>query len=410
MNKNKQLALLLAILGTVSTPMGNIQAQNLVTLVNNAPIEMIEVKGGTFTMGDHIKQNQDALPLHQVTLSDYYVGRTEVTQQLWTAVMGYNNSHFQGQYHPVENIEYEEIMTFLKKLNTMTGINFRLLTEAEWEYAARGGKESKGYVYSGSNNLSEVGWTGNTNPTVTTHNVANKAPNELGLYDMTGNVWEWCSDYNGPYSDKEETNPQGPKNKTWHQSKGGGYSHFAYFCQVCYRDLKYPSKKSNGLGFRLAMDASKSNIKGMQTANQWILTEEKVKEDVPRPSSQIVETAVIANPTKEQLVGVWQKCQANEEGGRKYGLAFKILGSDGSFKNVGLSNIKQLRYGFGGSGTWEIGDNCLVETLDTGSDNIFEGKKNAMEMTLSDNGNLLHLIYVMPTTGARVDEYFEKVK
>ena len=108
----------------------NAQAQNLRTTVNGAPIEMIEVKGGTFMMGDQTRQNKDALPLHRVTLSSYYVGRTEVTQKLWTAVMGYNDSNFKGDYRPVENIDYEEIQTFLKKLNKATGINFRLLTEA----------------------------------------------------------------------------------------------------------------------------------------------------------------------------------------------------------------------------------------------------------------------------------------
>ena len=167
----------------------NVQAQNLRTTVNGAPIEMIEVKGGTFMMGDQTRQNQDALPLHRVTLSSYYVGRTEVTQKLWTAVMGYNDSNFKGDYRPVENIDYEEIQTFLKKLNEATGINFRLPTEAEWEFAARGGLHSMGYVYSGSNKLDEVGWTGDSNPTRTTHNVANKHPNELGIFDMTGNVW-----------------------------------------------------------------------------------------------------------------------------------------------------------------------------------------------------------------------------
>ena len=210
-----------------------VRAQNLKATVNGAPIEMIEVEGGTFMMGDHMEQRADALPLHEVTLDTYYVGRTEVTQQLWTAVMGYNNSYFKGKYRPVETIDYDEVQAFIIKLNKLTGINFRLLTEAEWEYAARGGNKSKGYIYSGSNDLDEVGWTVYNNVINATHNVANKAPNELGIYDMTGNVWEWCSDYNGAYTSEPQKNPTGPTWQSWHQARGGAFHNNAESNEVC---------------------------------------------------------------------------------------------------------------------------------------------------------------------------------
>lgn len=402
------------LIASMAMTMG--KAQNLKTMVNGAPIEMIEVKGGSFTMGDHNKQNQDALPLHKVTLDSYYVGRTEVTQQLWKAVMGYNNSHFKGDLCPVESIEYEEIMTFLNKLNALTGVKFRLLTEAEWEFAARGGLQSKDYVYSGSNDIDAVGWTGN-NPTLRTHNVANKAPNELGIYDMTGNVWEWCSDYNGAYTEKAQKNPKGPTTPSWHQAKGGGYSHFAYWCQLCYRDRKYPAEKSEGLGFRLAMDATKGNKGKMEVANEWYLTRTVVEEKDSNAgvaygsvaNTKLSETNIVEHPTREQLVGVWQACTSDGKGGRKYGITFKILSSDGKFQNMGLTNVTG-KFGYAGTGTWKLEDGCLVETVDVGSGNIFEGKSNAMELTLSDGGNLMHIIWVHSVSGARVDEYFEKVE
>ena len=269
------------------------------------------------------------------------------------------------------------------------------------------------YVYSGSNKLAEVGWTGDTNPQHNTHNVANKAPNELGIYDMTGNVWEWCSDYNGAYVPGAQKNPKGPKKVTWHQARGGGYSHFAYWNQVCYRDLRYPSGKGNGLGFRLAMDASKKNIKGMKPADEWYLTKDVVAEKTEPASARpngIEEKDIIANPTKDMLVGAWQACGTNANGARVYGPNFKILEKDGTFMNLGVKNRQNARFGLGGNGTWTLEDGCLVETIDSKSSNIFSGKSNAMELTLSDNGNLMHIIWVNTVTGARVDEYYEKVK
>ena len=376
----------------------HLAAQNLKLQVNGVPVEMVKVEGGTFTMGDQTQQIKDALPLHKVTLKGYFVGRTEVTQQLWRAVMGSNNSKFKGQYHPVESVEYEEIQTFIEKLNEMTGVKFRLPTEAEWEFAARGGNLSRGSFFSGSMNPDEVGWFGENNPTGTTHNVANKAPNELGIHDMTGNVWEWCSDYNGPFSEKAQKNPKGNVEKTWHQVKGGGYRHRAPWCMIPYRDLKFPSVKSDDLGFRLAMDASKANVKKMQVADEWDLTTEMVKEVLPKPT--VEEKDVVENPTVEQLAGLWQAFQPGYNGRREYGMFLKALNADASFQNI----MGRGRFRIERKGTWTLENGCLVEKLGP------KHKGDAMKVTLSDGGRLMHLSYSSFYDGTPVDEYFERVR
>ena len=175
-------------------------------------IDMVRVEAGTFTMGatpEMENPNDDEMPTHQVTLTnDYYIGKYEVTQALWQAVMGYNPSEFMGDNLPVENVSWEESQEFISKLNRITGKKFRLPTEAEWEYAARGGNKSRDYQYSGSNNLSDVAWY-TQNSDSKTHAVGTKQGNELGIYDMSGNVWEWCQDWKGTYSSSSQVNPTG---------------------------------------------------------------------------------------------------------------------------------------------------------------------------------------------------------
>ncbi len=163
--------------------------------VNGVSFKMIFVEGGTFTMGATAELESDALggekPTHRVTLSSYMIGETEVTQELWQAVMGGNPSLHKGARNPVEWVSWNDCQEFIDKLNRLTGRKFGLPTEAQWEYAARGGNRSKGYKYSGSNNIDELAWyDGNSG----THLVATKKPNELGIYDMSGNLWEWCQD------------------------------------------------------------------------------------------------------------------------------------------------------------------------------------------------------------------------
>lgn len=182
--------------------------------VNGVSFKMITVEGGTFTMGasdDDEEAYYNEKPAHEVTLSSYSIGETEVTQALWLAVMGSNPSRFTGDLtRPVECVSWNDCQAFIIKLNQLTGKTFRLPTEAEWEIAARGGNESMGYKYAGGNDINEVAWY-RGNSSSKTHPVATKAPNELGLYDMSGNVFEWCSDWYDSYTDADgQTNPQGP--------------------------------------------------------------------------------------------------------------------------------------------------------------------------------------------------------
>ena len=222
--------------------------------VNGVSFKMIAVEGGTFMMGSS-DDDSDAYdwekPRHQVTLSSFSIGETEVTQELWQAVMGTNLSYFKGNKLPVEMVSWNDCQTFITKLNQMTGQTFRLPTEAEWEFAARGGNQSEGYTYSGSNTIGDVAWY-DSNSSSTTHEVATKAPNELGLYDMTGNVWEWCQDWYADYSSGSQTNPTGPSSGTYRVKRGGSWSYYATNCRVANRYYNTPTLTNYALGLRLA--------------------------------------------------------------------------------------------------------------------------------------------------------------
>ena len=223
-----------------------------VVTVNGVSFNMIKVEGGTFQMGGN--GEYDGKPIHQVTLTnDYYIGETEVTQELWAAVMGSNPSSFTSSNQlPVERVSWDDCQTFITKLNTLTGRTFRLPTEAEWEFAARGGNASKGYTYSGSNTIDDVAWY-DENSNSQTHEVATKAPNELGIYDMSGNVWEWCQDWYGSYSSDAQTNPTGPTSGSRRVLRGGCWSPGGSICHVAFRYYYPPSAGLNVHGFRLAL-------------------------------------------------------------------------------------------------------------------------------------------------------------
>jgi len=239
------------------------QAQDSIVAVEIADgvtLEMVWVPGGTFTMGNNtaapgMKVNYEASkPEHRVTVDTFYMGRFEVTQAQWVAVMGSNPAYFTGiDSLPVEQVSWDEAQQFCAMLSQLTGRRFRLPTEAEWEYAARGGNSGHGYVFSGGKDMGSCCWYcvnsgGHTNP------VGRLAPNELGLYDMSGNVAEWCNDWMAPYSPDDQTNPRGPRNGESRVLRGGHYNSTSPGCTVYDRGWYLPSGKYQFYGLRLLME------------------------------------------------------------------------------------------------------------------------------------------------------------
>lgn len=238
--------------------------------VNGVSFSMVTVKGGTFMMGaaaDDDFANNNERPAHEVTLSTFSIGQTEVTQELWMAVMGSNPSWYTSEHNytdnfnrPVEQVSWYDCLYFISKLNELTGMTFRLPTEAEWEFAARGGNLSQGYKYAGSNNYNEVVIYWDTMPSQTEGTegygpqpVCTMAPNELGLYDMSGNVFEWCHDWYGSYSDEAQTNPQGPESGSQRVCRGGAWNHSHRDCRVSFRYSLPTSSAYSAFGLRLAL-------------------------------------------------------------------------------------------------------------------------------------------------------------
>ncbi|GBU22417.1 hypothetical protein R80B4_02326 [Fibrobacteres bacterium R8-0-B4] len=249
------------------TQNSTVGGNNVSVTVNGYRFEMVPVAGGTFTMGCTGEQGSDCYdvekPAHSVTLSSYYIGKYEVTQGLWRAVMGSSNnpSYFKkGDNYPVENVSWNTIVNeFIPALNRLTGKTYRLPTEAEWEYAARGGNKSGGYKYSGSNTLGSVGWYWDNIPSQSSGNsgygtqpVGGKNPNELGIYDMSGNVWEWVSDWYNYYSSSPTNNPTGPTSGSYRVFRGGSWISGARNCRVSFRS-GYPGYSDFDIGLRLVL-------------------------------------------------------------------------------------------------------------------------------------------------------------
>ncbi len=229
--------------------------QNEVLRVGNVSYRMKYVSGGIFTMGATSEMKRPLYwenPTHQVTLNSYYIGETEVTQALWNAVMGSNPSYFKGDNLPVEGVSWDNCQTFISKLNSLTGKRFRLPTEAEWEFAARGGKQSRHTQFSGSSRINDVAWyDGNSGDKP--HPVKTKQPNELGIYDMSGNVWEWCQDWYGSYNSYAQTNPTGASTGSLRVRRGGSWGDSPGVCRSSNRFSGTPDSSYSGLGLRLVL-------------------------------------------------------------------------------------------------------------------------------------------------------------
>ena len=239
----------------VQTPVAN-RDNITIPVKDGISIDMVRVEAGTFTMGatpEMENPRDDEKPAHQVTLTnDYYIGKYEVTQALWQAVMGNNPSYFKGDNLPVGNVSWNDCQDFLIKINSITGKKFRFPTEAEWEYAARGGKKSRGYQYSGSNNLSDVAWYID-NKGSGPHAVGSKQANELGIYDMSGNVLEWCQDWFGDYNSSSRVNPTGVNSGSSCVLRGGAWLINAMYCRSSFRCHYTPNHRDHFLGLRVVL-------------------------------------------------------------------------------------------------------------------------------------------------------------
>ena len=238
---------------TVTTEDGNFQATCEVTVIEIPNIAMVMVEGGTFTMGctdDTYGQYPDELPPHQVTVSSFQIGKYTITQKEWITFMG-NRPNYGEEDNVPARVLWDNMQNFIRKLNLATGKKFRLPTEAEWEFAARGGNESKGYKYSGSDDIDEVAWYLGHNGC---RNVGLKAPNELGIYDMSGNVWEWCSDWYGSYTSETQVNPTGANYGEKQVIRGGCWNEEAWECRISKRNSQYYYTYGyDKIGFRLVL-------------------------------------------------------------------------------------------------------------------------------------------------------------
>lgn len=238
-------------------------SEDIKDAVRDIVASMIFVEGGSFTMGSDDTLYPDEQPIHDVTLLDFYLAKVTITQKQWTAIMGENplwsENYGKGNDYPANFISYGQAKQFIERLNEYSGMQFRMPTEAEWEYAACGGKYSQttSYTYSGSNEVNEVAWH-RENANGSMHPVAKLKPNELGLYDMSGNVWEWCSDWYGNYPSGSVTNPTGPSTGTKRVVRGGSFTYDAEYSRCKTRNCLSENNQSLAVGLRLAISAGEN--------------------------------------------------------------------------------------------------------------------------------------------------------
>ena len=335
--------------------------------VNGVSFTMVAVEGGTFMMGAS-ESDPDVFdgerPQHQVTLSSYSIGQTEVTQELWKAVMGDNPSSFTGSANlPVEQVSWYDCQEFITKLNKLTGRTFSLPTDAEWEFAARGGNRSKGYKYSGSNNIDNVAWY-KDNSGNKTNVVATKSPNELGLYDMSGNVWEWCHDFYSKYSDEAQTNPIGNIPNDQRGMHGGSWNFNSSFCRVCHRNRDVADHTASHLGFRLALSS-------LEKPTTWNVSAEAI--DLGLPSGTLWASCNVGASTPEEYGDYYSWGEVSTKDSYDWNTYKYYVYETGSAKNLGEDiagtkyDVAHLKWG----GLWrmpskeqiqELIDNCTCTT------------------------------------------------
>jgi formylglycine-generating enzyme required for sulfatase activity len=248
----------------------SVVSDNTATNNQSAPAGMVRVEGGTFNMGSNSDEAyDDEKPTHKVTVSTFYMSKYEITQAEWVAVMGNNPSYFEGDNLPVEQVSWYDAIEYCNRRSVKEGLQpvysgsgddivmnmqangYRLPTEAEWEYAATGGNNTlHTYTYAGSNNVDEVGWYYD-NSDSTTHPVGTKAPNQLGIYDMSGNVWEWVWDWYSSYTGNAQVDPTGAVSGAYRVERGGSWGATAQFLRSASRYYDYPSYRYADLGFRV---------------------------------------------------------------------------------------------------------------------------------------------------------------
>lgn len=263
-NNNKKYEMVLAKVENLILKMDSVKMANNKTLIDSLiKNQLVFVEGGSFMMGSNVSEKEktpfytDEMPVHWVPINSFYIGKFEVTQSQWKAVMGNNPSIFSDcDSCPVENLTWDEVQVFIRKLNIETHKSFRLPTEAEWEYAARGGVKSKGFIYSGSNNSYDVAvhqYSG-----LETRVVGSLEPNELGIYDMSGNVEEWCQDLYEDYNGSNEKGSLEASQNKFRVYRGGSYNSPSLFCRSTCRKKFYQDSKYNGagFGFRLVLPVS----------------------------------------------------------------------------------------------------------------------------------------------------------